>query len=301
MKKQKNSRVGCPPRPWFIYPADLEQLWLVIPGCLFLCILKQGIALAILVAIWWLVSKSVDAQKSWEHICDTNMELMYVSKEYIKNSNYVKVEGEYIYMTEEERKDILEYLEKKEKEEKEVEYKTETILKEILIELNICNILEYCTHMHNYFIGKLKCEDSIIDKFNNNQSFKKLLDDSICDYVRDFKNGCTREIDRWEEYYKENYRALFKNNFAKKLFPYIYANVYKKGKVHVDVVYNMDLFIYPYKILDDIIFDNDGNIMYKNNNIREYLNEQINSNYLTKKGYNEYEKRYYESYGIHWR
>ena len=65
---KKNSRVGYPPRPWFIYPADLEQLWLVIPGCLFLCILKQGIALAILVVIWWLISKSVDAQKSWEHM-----------------------------------------------------------------------------------------------------------------------------------------------------------------------------------------------------------------------------------------
>lgn len=299
MKKQKNSRVGYPPRPWFIYPADLEQLWLVIPGCLFLCILKQGIALAILVAIWWLVSKSVDAQKSWEHICDMNMELMYVSKEYIKNSNYVKVEGEYIYMTEEERRDLLELLKKREKEKNEIEYDAEVLLKDILFDLNICYILQCCDG-HIHFV-LWRCKELIIKKIKNNQVIKKIFDDSTCDYVRDFRNGCTADIERWEKYYKEDYYNLFRNCFAEQIFPYVYANVYKKEKIDTDVVRGMNLFIDPYNILHYISIDNDGNMMYKDIDIKEYLNETLKINYITKKGYYEYEEIWHWQRGLHWR
>lgn len=299
MKKQKNSRVGYPPRPWFIYPADLEQLWLVIPGCLFLCILKQGILLAIFVVIWWLISKSVDAQKSWEHICDTNMEYMYVSKEYIKNSNYVKVEGEYIYMTEEERRDLLELLKKREKEKNEIEYDAEVLLKDILFDLNICYILQCCDGYIHF--GLWRCEDLIIKKIKNNQVIKKIFDDSICDYVRDFRNGCTADIERWEKHYKEDYYSLFRNSFAEQIFPYVYANVYKKEKIDTDVVRGMNLFIDPYNILHYISIDNDGNVMYKDVDIKEYLNETLKINYITKKGYYEYEEIWYWQRGLRWR
>ena len=173
-------------------------------------------------------------------------------------------------------------------------------MKDILFDLNICCILEYYND-HAHYIGIYKCKDLIVDKIKGDKVIKKIFDDSIYDYVRDFRNGCTADIEKWEKHYKEDYYSLFRNSFAKQIFPYVYANVYKKEKIDTDVVRGMNLFINPFNVLHYISIDNNGNMMYKNIDIKEYLNETLKMNYITKKGYYEYEEIWYWQRGLRWR
>ena len=310
--KKTNSRVGYPPRPWFIYPADLDQLWLLIPGCLFLCILKQGIAIAIFVALWWIISKSLDAQKSWENICDSNMELTYVSKEYIKNSGYVKVEGEYIYMTEDERRDILEYLEKKEKEEHKESDEIEKMLKDIAVELSFCRILDGLND-NNWFND---CRKKVAEKINGNETLKNLFDEACYRFEIDRTLKQYNETDRIN--YTENYsQFLFMCNFADRIWPYIVSCVYHDGhgsgfdlsiaKFMKDPIINSKDAL---KIQSDLRFDHlrkiskvdydTGDILYHGESLKEYLNRRLDDYDFSKENFKKEAKKYYESRRLHW-
>lgn len=113
-----------PPRPWFIYPADWSQLWIVIPLCLFLCLCRGGgILAAITLFLFWMLYKAQSAEEGWRHACDTNMELHYTTQEYINSTGYIKIKGNYYYITEEIKKKILEEEKQKEdnKNDKELE------------------------------------------------------------------------------------------------------------------------------------------------------------------------------------
>lgn len=90
-----------PPRPWFIYPANLSQLWVLIPICLFLCVCNGGIPVIFLIVFCWICYQTNKAEESWRYACDHNMEYTYVSSDYASDKGYVKIGNKYYYLTNE--------------------------------------------------------------------------------------------------------------------------------------------------------------------------------------------------------
>lgn len=95
-----------PPRPWIIYPANWSQLWIVIPLCLFCFLLNGGgIISGIFLFIFWFIYQTKKAEEGWRFACDHNMENIYVSKDYIQSTGYIKIDNQYYLLS-----DVKEYV-----------------------------------------------------------------------------------------------------------------------------------------------------------------------------------------------
>lgn len=119
-----------PPRPWFIYPANVSQLWIIIPICIFLCFCKGGILNGIVVLIVWIIYQANKTEKYWRQACDDNVEHIYVSKDYAISKGYIKIGKRYCYLTDELRQKINKIEKEQQKIEEENRRKEEQKKKE---------------------------------------------------------------------------------------------------------------------------------------------------------------------------
>lgn len=138
-----------PPRPWFIYPANVSQLWIIIPICIFLCFCKGGILNGIVVLVVWIIYQANKTEKYWRQACDDNVEHIYVSKDYAISKGYIKIGKQYCYLTDELRSEIIKKIKEKENEKEIVNCNNKSIpyfnYEYIINKLNELNKKEHLT------------------------------------------------------------------------------------------------------------------------------------------------------------
>lgn len=78
-----------PKRPKIIDSNRIQQLWLIVPFCIFIFFCKGGgVVGSLLVLGIWIVYSINQSQKEWEEACDKGVATFYCDENYLKNQGY---------------------------------------------------------------------------------------------------------------------------------------------------------------------------------------------------------------------
>lgn len=256
-----------PPRPWFISPVDLKQLWLVVPFCMFLCILKYGVIMALFYICYWISSRASKAKQKWIYACDNNLELNYTTKEALAAKGYFKTQnGNYVYFNNYEIDQIKNMINDADKKREDDIKKYEPFMREYLTDIILCNMLNKINYLSYNRMIDLYCEckketasiNNAADEYDY-YTFTMANVARICykynyDFLRlnRFYNGKTfrenliedfKRTKKFEIFFSEHLDMLKKH--TKEIFVEFYISIYNpsvlnKGREKISVTYIED-------------------------------------------------------------
>lgn len=107
-----NTQKRYPKPPRTISASRMASFWLVIPICLFLCIMRGvGATGAFLVFLIWTVAQIIGTWMDWKHICDSPLAHMEIDNSYLLPQGFIieKPGMPVREMTDDEKRQYIEY------------------------------------------------------------------------------------------------------------------------------------------------------------------------------------------------